>query len=370
MEGYLRAEISVSALRHNLDLLRSRMGSGVKLCAVVKANAYGHGVKQILAGLDHQADMLGVASCSEAAALRDMGWQGPLMQFALSGAMDAGSLAELIAGDITLTLTDRDELLLLKEAARRAGRPAKAHIKIDTGMTRSGVLPEDLPGLFLAAADSDFVKITGMYTHFACSEDPDKRGTFEQFSRLSAALDKCGRPEVCLHAANSAAVIDLPQTHLTMVRPGLAMYGIQPGRKLACKLPLRPVLRLVAPVVMVKEVPAGAATGYGWTYRFDKPARVALVPIGYADGYFRALSNVASMRVGGVDCPVRGRVSMDQTIIDVTAANGVKVGDQVEIISNDPAAPHSLENLAALANTIPYEIVSRLGDRISRVTVE
>ena len=371
MDGYLRAEISVPAIQNNVKLVRELLAPGVKLCPIVKANAYGHGIRQILGVLGAAADMLGVAICSEAAMLRDLGWQRPLIMFTTAGASDADALAELIAHDVTLTLTNLDELKLLTEAARMAHRPAEAHVKIDTGMTRGGALPQRAPELVTAARQSEAVRLTGIYTHFACAEDRDKAVTLEQMSRFAVAVDACGgRAGVVLHAANSAAAIDLPQTHLDMIRPGMALYGYQPSETLRRVLPLQPSLRLTAPIVLIKDVPAGAATGYGHTYRFERPAKAALVPVGYADGYFRSLSNLASMRVRGVDCPVRGRVSMDQTIIEITDVPDVKVGEEAEIISPQLDAPHSVENLARLAGTVPYEIITRLGDRITRVITD
>jgi alanine racemase len=209
-----------------------------------------------------------------------------------------------------------------------------------------------------------------MYTHFACADEADKSSTREQLRRFLAAVESCGgRSGLILHAANSAATIDLPDTHLDMIRPGMVMYGYQPGQSIHNHLPLQPCLRLMAPIVQLKDVPAGAATGYGLTYRFDHDARVALVPIGYADGYFRSLSNRAVMQVGGANCPIRGRISMDQTIIEVTHVPDVHIGQMADIISNDPDAPNSVDSLAEMASTIPYEIVPRLGDRITRVVV-
>jgi len=371
MDGYLRAEISVSALRHNIRLIRSLLAPGVKLCPVVKANAYGHGLEQVLPVMEESADMLGVAICSEAARLRRLGWQRPVLMFTTVGAGDARKLAALIARDVTLTLAALDELRLLREAAAKAGRPAEVHVKIDSGMTRGGVAVERAPELVAAARQADFVRLTGLYTHFACAEEADKSITQAQLRRFLEAVDACGGPAgLTLHAANSAACIDLPETHLDMVRPGIAIYGCKPSDGLHRALPLRPALRLTAPIVLIKDVPAGAATGYGLTYRFPRPARLALVPVGYADGYGRCFSNVASMRLRGVDCPVRGRVSMDQTVIEISDVPQAKVGDRVEVISSDPDAPHSVANLARLADTIGYEVVSRLGQRIERVLVD
>jgi len=368
MDGYLRAEISASAIQHNARLIRDRLAPGGKLCPVVKANAYGHGLEQVLPVMDESADMLGVAICSEAAELRLLGWQRPVLMFTTAAASDARSLAELIEWDVTITLTTPEEMALLAEAAKAAYRQAEVHIKIDTGMSRGGIAPERAPGLVAAAREAEFLRLSGLYTHFASAEDADKGATLAQLDRFNSAVAHCGgRSGLLLHAANSAATIDLPQTHLDMVRPGMALYGYQPSTTLHNVLELRPSLRLTAPIVLIKDVPAGAFTGYGRTYRFDNPAKLALVPVGYADGYFRAFSNVASMRLNGVDCPVRGRVSMDQTVIEITEVPDAEVGQHVEIISPDGDAPHSVDNLARLADTIGYEIITRLGDRITRV---
>ena len=371
MDGYLRAEISASAIQHNIGLIRGLLAPGVKLCPVVKANAYGHGIQQVLPMLEEAADMVGVAICSEAARLRLLGWQRPVLMFTTAGASGVEDIAELIARDVTLTLTSLAEVDRLAEAAAQARRPAEVHVKIDSGMCRGGIAPDRAPALVDRARRADFVRLTGLYTHFACAEDADKAPTLAQLERFMVAVESCGgRSGLTLHAANSAATIDLPQTHLDMVRPGMAVYGYMPSGTLENALALRPAMRLTAPIVLIKDVPAGAATGYGLTHTFSAPARLALVPVGYADGYFRSFSNAASMRVRGVDCPVRGRVSMDQTVIEITNVPDAEVGDQAEIIGPNQDGPHSLTNLARLAGTIPYEIVSRLGDRITRTITQ
>ncbi|MCD6303773.1 MAG: alanine racemase, partial [Planctomycetes bacterium] len=174
---------------------------------------------------------------------------------------------------------------------------------------------------------------------------------------------------LCLHAANSAATIDLPETHLDMVRPGIAIYGYQPSDQMHAHLALRPAMRLTGRLMQKKTLPAGQSCGYGLTYTFTEPTPVGLVPVGYADGYLRSLSNRATMRIRGQDVPVRGRVAMDQVIVDLSAVPDAAIGDEVEIISNEPADPHSVENLARLCGTIPYELTCRLGNRARRVPV-
>lgn len=371
MHHYLRAEISVGAIRHNIAMIRNLLSDGTALCSVVKANAYGHGIENVLGAIGADSDMLAVFAGVEAIQLRQLGWERPILLLSPVGVVKPTDLAEIIASGVILNLTSLDELSLVKQASDKAHRPAEVHISVDTGMTREGVRPDQAAELVDLTRQGDFVKLTGMYTHFACADEADKSSALQQFELFMKTIDAIGgREGLILHAANSAATIDLPQTHLDMVRVGIAIYGYQPSDNLQNKLPLKPALRLLGSVAMIKDVPAGTSSGYGLTYTFDSPARIALVPIGYADGYPRVLSNVASVRIRGVDCPVRGRVSMDQIVVEITDVEGVSIGDEVEIISPDPQASNSVENLARLANTIPYEIVSRLGNRIERMIVD
>ena len=374
-DSYLTAEISASAIRANLRTLRS-LAPGAKLCPVVKADGYGLGIATLLGTIAPQADALAVATPAEALELRRLGYDRPVLAFFSPGlrANDAaglGALVEAVARGVTLTVVTKAEVSLVAGAAAEAGAAADVHMKVDTGMTRSGTAPRDVPALIEHVDTMDNVHLTGMYTHFAAADEGDLAFTREQLARLTDAAAAVGsRKPLTLHAANSAATMQLPEAHLDMVRPGIAMYGYPPSPSLAGACPLRPALRLWGPLMQVRQVSPGDACGYGLTYRFDRPGRVGLVPIGYADGYLRCLSNRAVMRVAGREAPVRGRVSMDQTIIDLTDVPDAAVGDAVEIISPDPAAANSVENLAALAGTIPYELISRLGRRAKRVLVE
>ncbi|NQU76221.1 MAG: alanine racemase [Planctomycetes bacterium] len=376
MNGYLRKEISPSAVRHNLKLLRNCLTPGTKLCAVVKCDCYGHGLDQLLDTIADCADCLAVATLHEAVDLRRRGYKSDILAFFPPGAYvgdgeDRASLAEFIAHGITLTLTAIDDVAVVAEAAARTAVQARVHVMIDTGMTRGGIMPADAARLFDAVRAKQAIRVTGMYTHFATADEAEKDFTREQLRRFLAAVDTCGgRAGLTLHAANSAATIDLPDTHLDMVRPGISLYGCQPSEHMRNVLALRPAMRVVGRLMEIKDVPPGTRCGYGLTYRFDRPSRVGLVPIGYGDGYFRCLSNRATMRIGRRYVPVRGMLSMDQTIVDLTETPEVKVGQEVEIISNDPAAPNSVENLVRLAGMIPYELTSRLGRRVRPVSVD
>jgi len=375
MESYLTAEISSAAVEHNLTLLRQGLSPGTRLCAVVKADCYGHGQDLLWPVIGQQADCLGIATPDEAIHLRQQGYQRPILMFFSACAYSDGqelhnALEELIVQQVTLTVVSPAEVRAVAEAAKHVHAQAEVHVKIDTGMGRSGTWFSQLGELSDTCRQTPSVRLAGMYTHFATADEPDKALTREQLRRFLSAVDSAGgREGLTLHAANSAGTIDLPATHLDMVRPGIAVYGYQPSDAMHNRLPLLPALRLWGRLMQIKDVPNGSSCGYGLTYVFRRDSRVGLVPVGYGDGYFRSLSNRSSMRIRGRDVPIRGNVSMDQIIIDLTDVPDAQVGDIVEIISPDPAAPHSVENLARQAGTIPYEITCRLGRRVRRVLV-
>jgi alanine racemase len=374
--SYLTAEISVSAVRHNTQLIRQAIGPGTKICTVVKANCYGHGLATLLGLLEEGTDWFGVATPEEAIVLRQMGCLKPAIMFLPACGWATGrelrqALDRLIVEDITLTLVDRGEIHAIAEAAKRVGDKARVHIMVDTGMGRGGVPMSEAADLFARVRDEPAIELTGAYTHFATADEGDLEFTRLQLSRFLKIVDAAGpRERLMLHAANSAGMMELPESHLDMVRPGIAVYGYPPSDVLTSAWDLWPAMRLTGQMMHKMIVKAGTRCSYGLTYEFDKDTPVGLVPVGYADGYLRNLSNRSTMRVRGVDVPIRGRVSMDQIIIDLTEVPNANIGEEVEIISNDPASPHSVANLARLAETIPYEITCRLGRRVRRVLVD
>ncbi len=374
MESFLTADISAGAVRHNLRLLRERLTGGATICAVVQADCYGHGRRLLWPILAEHVDALAVATPHEAIELRDQGYEGEVLMFFSTCAYDepeyCDALEELVARNVTLTVVSPREVQSVAEAVARVDRPARVHVMIDTGMGRSGILPDFAGSLIKNIDRTPRVGLTGLYTHFATADEADKSFTRQQLSTFLETIQPFRRPGVTLHAANSAATIDLPETHLDWVRPGIAIYGYQPSEQMHTKLPLKPALRLSAMLMQVKTLRAGSRCGYGLTHRFDADTRVGLVPVGYGDGYLRSLSNNAVMRVRGHDAPIRGRVSMDQIIIDLSAVPDARVGDAVEILSPDPLSTNSVEALARRAGTIPYEIICRLGARVRRNLVE
>ena len=368
MKNYLTASISASALKYNIAVIRALMGSNVKLCPVVKDDCYGHGMDVLYPVLSGLVDGFAVASPTEALGLRGKGYTGFILCFLSAYFDDLDVQDKLVEQAITQTVMSRSALASIQAAAERVGKTALVHLKVDTGMGRLGVPAKQAADLISAIHDANGVELKGIYTHFATADEADKGAAFQQFELFKSVLPH-GENMTC-HAANSAALIDLPETHLDMVRPGIAIYGCHPSNELLNPVELKPCMEVSAKLIAVKHIPKGSCSGYGLTYEFAQDSRVGIVPIGYGDGYFRNLSNQAVVRINGMEAPVRGRVSMDQMTVDVTDIPGVQVGDKVEIISSDPSAPNSVENLAHLAGTVPYEITCHLGHNIRHVLVD
>jgi alanine racemase len=368
MKNYLTASISASAVRHNIAQLRKLIGNGVKLCPVVKDDCYGHGMDVLYPVLSNGVDGLAVASPTEALALRRKGYSGFVLCFLSAYFDDFEVQDELVRQGITQTIMSKSALASIRAAAERMGTSARVHLKVDTGMGRLGVPVQQARDLIEAIHGSEGVDLTGIYTHFATADEAERGAAYHQLEQFQSIFPSC--TSITRHAANSAATIDLPETHFDMVRPGIAIYGCHPSEHLRNKIELKPCMSVRAKLIAVKHIGEGQRSGYGLTYRYDRDSRVGVVPIGYGDGYFRNLSNKAVVRIDGQDAPVRGRVSMDQMTVDVTDIPGVQVGDEVEIISADPAAPNSVENLARLAETIPYEITCHLGHNMRHVLVD
>jgi alanine racemase len=243
---------------------------------------------------------------------------------------------------------------------------------VDTGMTRCGTPIPLVNNLIAHIQSREGLRLVSLGTHFACSEVPDEQYNREQLARFRAATDEHAARDLRLfrHAANSGAIFFSPDSHFDVVRPGIALYGIDPTGKPSMDRPLRPVMRWTAPLLTVRDVPAGQSVGYGQSWRTSRDSRVGLVPIGYADGYPRAYSNKAGMLVDGKLAPVVGCVSMDLTVIDLTEIPGARPGDEVVLLDSDPLSPVSAYKLAQWAGTIPYEVFCRIGPRVKRVSLE
>lgn len=357
------AEIDLGALVSNLRLLRRRVGPRPKLMFVVKANAYGHDA--VLCALAAQkaraADWLGVSSVEEGVALRDAGVKLPVL--VLGSLYPFESVLAAAAHGLTPIVASLESARRVAEAATRLRRTIDVHVKVDTGMGRIGVRPDAAAELVRGLSTLRGIRVQGLYTHMAKAEnDPAfTRRQLSAFGKVLKALEKEGLRPPLVHAANSAAALRHPESRFDLVRPGLAAYGLYDG--------FSPVLSLKSKLVYVKTVAKGATVSYGASWRAKRASRIATLPVGYGDGYPRALSNGAPVLVGGARCPVVGRVTMDQVMVDVSDAPSARVGDDAVLIGRQGGEEVRAGELARLCGTIPYETVTALSGRVPRVGV-
>ena len=369
-------EISRGALTHNLHLLRGRLAPATQLMAVVKANAYGHGAAGTARTLQQAgADRFAVATLSEAVELRQAGIESPILVLGYTPPWHA---AQALAHTITLTVFELETATALHTTARAGGQRLTVHVKVNTGMNRLGVRPDAAPALLAALAALDGLTVEGIFTHFATSDEADKTYAAAQFTRfaaLLATLETSGLRPPIAHAANSAALLTMPHTHLDLVRSGIALYGLDPDMD-QCVLPagFRPALAWKAIVTQVSDLTPGEAVSYGREFIADRPLRTAILPIGYADGFPRRPQTWGSVLIHGQPAPILGRVCMDQTVVDVTAieaATGpVRQGDEVVIIGRQGDAVISAETASARVGTNNYDIVSRILARVPRIYID
>lgn len=362
------ASIDLAALRANLAAARGLVRPGVEILAPVKGDAYGHGAVACARALEAAGcDGFGVALVEEGAQLRDAGITRPVM--CLGGVGRYGA-EEAVARDLLPVLYDEGDAARIDAAAAAAGRPHPVHLKVDTGMGRLGV-PLPRWGWFLdRIAHLRWLRVEGLLTHLAESEAEDDTFTREQGRRFAEAVATARgrgvRPPV-LHVCNSGGLLTSPDLHYDMVRPGLLLYGVLPRPDLADRVALRPVMRVTTQVLFVKDLPTGASVSYGRRFVTRRPSRIATLPVGYADGFPRALGGRASVLVGGVRCPLVGVVCMDLCMVDVTDVPApVESGDEVVLLGGQGAERVTAEELAAHAGTIPYEILCGFSDRVPR----
>jgi len=358
------AVVDLEAIRHNVAVLKPERA---EVMAVVKANGYGHGsVPVARAALSAGASWLGVALVEEGIELRDAGITGPIL---VLSEFPPGSEKEALEAGLVPSLYTEDGLHRLTEAAGSLGRSVGVHVKVDTGMHRVGIDPDQVPSLVSRLLDSG-LELAGLWTHFAKSEETDDPFTsvqLERFNGVAAMLREDGVVPPYLHAANSAAIITRPDSHLDLVRLGIAMYGLCPGPALSLEAgrSLRPAMELKSAVTMVKRVPAGEAVSYGQRYALERASTIATVPVGYADGYSRLLSGKAQVLIRGRRYPVAGTVTMDQLMVDC-GDDAIEVGDQVVLIGRQGDERITPDDLAAWMGTINYEVVCGVSERVPR----
>jgi alanine racemase len=370
-QGRIWAEIDLDALEHNLRLVRSRLG-GRKLLLAIKADAYGHGAAEIARALQHQVDMLGVASVAEGINLRANGVRRtPIL---VLSPVPYGEIPDLFRFRLSPTVTEREFAARLGRAADTRRSRIRVHLEIDTGMGRTGVDRSEAESLLQAVQAHPRLIVEGVFTHFP-SADSDLAFTARQardFLGLTRDLRRRTSCDLLCHAANTAGFLNLPASRFDMVRPGLIVYGILPdayARRAARPLPVRPVMNLRARVVNLRQIRRGRSISYERRFIARRDSRIAVVSAGYGDGYPYALTNRGAALVRGERAPITGNVCMDLTMVDVTHIPGVNIGDVVTLLGRDGQDVISANELARWASTIPYEITCRVSPRVPRVFV-
>jgi len=359
------AEVDLGAIRYNYNRIKDAVGKNINIMAVVKANAYGHGIVEVSKVLQKaKITYLGVATLDEALGLRKAKIKLPIL---ILGPVLAEEAKVAVNNDITLTLCNMALLKALKDISTSKLKP-KVHIKVDTGMGRIGVWHEDATEFIIDVAKTKNIDLEGVYTHFSIA-GRDKFFTqyqIESFEKILRNIENFDISVKYRHAANSIACVDWKKSHLNMVRPGIIVYGIYPKRNFPRLIKLNPAFSLKTKIAFIKNTPPGRSISYGRTYITQSHTKIATLPIGYADGYGRILSNKAEVLIKGQRAPVVGKVTMDQTMIDVGHIKKIKEGDEVVLIGKQRDEEIRIEKLARLAGTIPYEIVTGITYRVPR----
>jgi alanine racemase len=360
------AEVDLKAVEYNYKQVRRLVGKNTNIMIVVKANAYGHGIVEVSTVLERMGvNYLGVATTDEAVRLREYGIKTPIL---VLGSVLPDEVRVLIENDITLTLCSEGLLDSIKKEAA-FGRKAKVHLKIDTGMGRIGIWHEEALDFIKNLSQEKSIVIEGIYTHFSTAGRDDFFTNYQidAFEKLLGRLDSFDVRVPLRHAANSIATVDFRRSHLNLVRPGLIVYGMYPKYTFPRLIKLKPALSLKTKIVYIKDAPPGRSISYGRTHVTQKQTRIATLPIGYADGYARNLSNRAEVLVRGRRAKVIGKVTMDQTMIDVGHIKNAAVGDEVVLTGKQGREEIRTEKLARLAGTIAYEFVCGISSRVPRI---
>ncbi len=382
-----RAEVNLAHLRHNLRALERSLGAGLtagaavptKIWGVLKADGYGHGAPAAARTLE-RAGITGlcVALLEEAVELRDAGIHVPILVMGGYYGSRLDGLEEILENDLLPVIYDAGQIERIAAFVRAEGRArVNVHVKVDTGMGRLGVSPADLEGVFEALANHPEVRLDGLMTHFACADADDlgtTRAQLQAFRAIEKRAAELGLTPRVRHAANSAAMLRLPEARFDLVRPGIALFGVSPldaAASEAAGFPeLKPVMRVRTEIVAMRSIPTGQRIGYGHTWQADRPSLIATVPMGYADGLSRLLSNRGHMLVRGRRAPIAGTVSMDMTMIDVTDVPGAKLGDDVVVLGaqEGPLGKDVIgaEEIASHTGSIPWEVLTSISRRVPR----
>lgn len=362
------AQIDLKALAENISRIKALVGPNVRLLQVVKADGYGHGALQVAkACLSNGAYGLGVANAEEGIALRLGGIEAPILILSPSLPAEVPGIAEY---GLSPTLSDDTILFPLSQEALKAGREITVHIEVDTGMGRSGIRPEETGGLAKKILSQDGLKLGGIFSHFASADLVDRDFCWLQLERFRAVIAKLKREGISIplkHIANSAAILEFPDSYFDLVRPGLLSYGLYPSERVKKTVKVKPILSFKTKVAQIKEILPGESISYGRTWQAKAPTKAAVIPVGYGDGYDFLLSNEGEVLIKGRRAPVVGRVTMDLTMADVSGIPQVRVGEEVTIIGRDGGEEITAREVAERVGTLSYEVLCLIGKRAPRV---
>ena len=365
----VKAVVSLDAIAHNFEEMKKNIADGTRIVAVIKADGYGHGAEAISRLIEDYEYIWGFATAEEAIQLKDAGIEKPVL---ILGLVFEEYFQELIRKDVRLTVCEYDVAKILSDEAVRQGRQVHIHIALDTGMSRIGYqVTEEAADEMAQIAKLPHMIVEGIFTHFAKADEYDKTFTKEQiqkFRKMIAMMEDRGVSIPVKHCSNSAGIAEIREANMDMVRAGITLYGLWPSEEVdQNSLDLKPVMELKTHVAYVKDLEAGRAISYGGTFITKRDSRIATIPVGYADGYCRGLSNTGSVLIHGKRAPICGRVCMDQFMVDVTDIPDVKIGDEVTLIGRDGDEVITMEEVGSLSGRFNYEFVCVLGKRIPRV---
>jgi len=362
-----RVEIDLSKIGSNVKQIRRQIPAGTKVMGIVKANAYGHGLTDISRYLESSGiDSLGVGFLEEGIILRNVGIKIPIL---VLGGVLGYQIKLFITNDLDVTVSSLELAESINAMMEANGRSARIHLKIDTGMGRIGISPENAPLLAEKIVKLPHLDLVGLYSHFATSDGNDNEYMYKQLERFDTAVRKIQSKGITvehIHIANSGAIINAPESYYTTVRPGIALYGITPAEQMNTKMQLQTAFQLKSRIVFIKEIPSGVDISYGRTFTSKKRTRIGTIPIGYGDGYSRLLSNKSEVLIKGRRFPVVGSVTMDQIMVDLDEATDIHVGDDVTLLGTDGTETITPWELARLMGTIPYELFCGISARVPR----
>lgn len=367
-----RAEVDLKKLKENYSEIKKAISPGVKIMGIVKANAYGHGLKEISEALvSYGVDYLGVGFLEEGIFLRQSGIKAPIL---VLGGVLGSQVKEFLKYNLEITISSIEIAERIEQEVQREKRKkARVHLKIDTGMERIGVHAETAFPFVERVVKMKNIEIVGIYSHFATSDERDKTFLKFQLERFTKLVDKIKSSKIEIpeiHIASSGAILDSPETYFTMVRPGILLYGYYPSLETSERFPVEPIMSLKSKVVFIKELNSGISISYGRKYFTKNRTRIATIPIGYGDGYSRSLTNSGQVLIKGRRYPVVGVVCMDQIMVDIGSDADIHVGDEVTLIGSDGGENISVWEVAIKSGTNAYEFLTGIASRVPRIFIK